>query len=120
MNDDQRGLMKQNLAPIVSFRPADCPEYSYRGEILKEHTDLPIWRQKPAVTAVVVFLALLGIILRAHTLAGYTHESLNGSDFPIFYAGGRLVGTPELYSAAALRAIELREAGWTQPAGFAW
>jgi hypothetical protein len=67
------------------------------------------------VTLTVLALVLCGIMLRVYYLARLTHEDLCGSDFPIFYAGGQLVGTPQLYSAAAVRAIELREAGCSQP-----
>jgi glycosyl transferase family 87 len=42
-------------------------------------------------------------------------SDLCGADFPIFYAGGQLAGTPALYSAAAVREIEMRTMGCTQP-----
>jgi Glycosyltransferase family 87 len=70
---------------------------------------------KRALTLTLVALAILGIALRARTFTGLGPEALCGADFPIFYAGGQLAGTPQLYSAAAVRAIELRETGCTQP-----
>jgi len=71
--------------------------------------------QKRIVVTIAVALALAGIFLRAYVLARLSQDDLCGSDFPIFYAGGQLAGSPELYSAAAVRRIELREAGCTQP-----
>ncbi len=73
----------------------------------------PLERRR--VLAAVVVLSLAGIALRARTLANLARDDMRGADFPIFYASGLLVGTPELYSAAAVRAIELREMGVTQP-----
>ena len=63
----------------------------------------------------VLGLALVGIGLRAFTLIGMPRSELCGADFPVFYAGGELAGTPRLYSAAAVREIEMRVMGCTQP-----
>jgi hypothetical protein len=62
-----------------------------------------------------IAVSLLGIGLRAYTVAGMPRTDLCGADFPIFYAGGLLAGTPQLYSAAAVREIEMRVMGCTQP-----
>ena len=62
---------------------------------------------------VLVILALAGVGLRAVTLAKLEPKELCGADFPVFYAGGLLLGTPELYSAPAAQAIQLREMGCT-------
>jgi hypothetical protein len=76
---------------------------------------MPKLTQKAWVTVAVLVLSAAGIGLRARTLANLGLQELCGWDFPIFYAGGRLAGTPQLYSADAIRAIEQREAGCSQP-----
>jgi len=67
------------------------------------------------ICAAVLAVSILGIALRARTLAALTPQDLCGSDFPIFYAGGKLVGTPDLYSAGAVRSIAIKEVGCLQP-----
>jgi len=60
-------------------------------------------------------IALAGIALRTVTLAKLDRAEQCGSDFAVFYAGGILLGTPELYSASAAQAIQTREMGCTSP-----
>jgi hypothetical protein len=69
---------------------------------------------KRPLTIGLLALAILGIALRAYTLSRLTRADLCGSDFPIFYAAGQLAGTPQLYSAAAVRSFELRETGCSE------
>jgi hypothetical protein len=59
--------------------------------------------------------SLIGIGLRAYFMAEMPRSALSGADFPVFYAGGRLAGTPELYSSQAVDEIQLREMGFNQP-----
>jgi hypothetical protein len=61
----------------------------------------------------IVGTALVGIAIQAWTLSTLGAQDLCGSDFAVFYAGGQLVGTPALYSAAAAQAIQKREMGCT-------
>jgi hypothetical protein len=60
-------------------------------------------------------MGLLGVALRIDYAIETPRSHLCGADFGVFYAGGRLVGTPELYSASAVRDIEMREMGCSQP-----
>lgn len=48
-------------------------------------------------------------------VANLKPAELCGSDFCVFYAGGQLAGTPELYSASAVQKIEVRELGCSSP-----
>lgn len=65
--------------------------------------------------ALVLFFAVFGIGAEAWKLARLKPQQLCGADFPVFYAGGLLAGTPELYSAAAAQAIQTRVMGCTTP-----
>jgi hypothetical protein len=55
----------------------------------------------------------VGILLGAWWLSHSRAETLCGSDFPVFRAGGELAGTDRLYTAAAAQAIQKRELGCT-------
>ena len=66
---------------------------------------------KDIVRLIVIGMALIGIVLRVIALAGMPASQLCGSDFGVFYAGGVLAGTPELYSPTAVQAIQTREMG---------
>ncbi len=63
------------------------------------------------LTLGLVLLAAIGIAARAYTLLGLRTNQLCGSDFPVFYAGGQLVGASSLYSPEAVQAIQQREMG---------
>ena len=63
------------------------------------------------LTVALVLLAAIGIAARAYALLGLGTDQLCGSDFPVFYAGGQLVGAPSLYSPEAVQAIQQREMG---------
>src|SRR4051812_21344215 len=63
----------------------------------------------------ILALAVAGIVMRMATMASLRTADLCGSDFAVFYAGGELLGTPELYSAKAAQAIQTREMGCTSP-----
>jgi hypothetical protein len=63
----------------------------------------------------IVGLAIIGIALRVVTVTNLKPAELCGSDFCVFYAGGQLAGTPELYSTSAIQKIELRELGCSTP-----
>ena len=65
--------------------------------------------------ALLVTLALAGIAARAVTMLRLPAVDLCGADFPVFYASGKLVGTPDLYTAAAVQRIQLREMACTTP-----
>jgi hypothetical protein len=68
----------------------------------------PDWR-----LVLIAGIALAGIALRAVIMAKLDRAELCGSDFAVFYAGGILLGTPDLYSAPAAQAIQTREMGCT-------
>jgi hypothetical protein len=70
-------------------------------------------RKRDLRLVLIAAIALAGIALRAVTLAKLDRAELCGSDFAVFYAGGILLGTPELYSASAAQAIQTRVMGCT-------
>ncbi len=59
--------------------------------------------------------AVVGIAFSGGIIVRLAPGELCGSDYAVFYAGGQLVGTPQLYSAAAAQAIQKREMGCTSP-----
>jgi hypothetical protein len=70
-------------------------------------------RKRPLQLAIVLAIALAGILLRAATWRGEQVPDLCGSDFPVFYAAGKLIGTPIFYSPQAVQEIQVREMGCT-------
>ena len=60
-----------------------------------------------------LLVATLGISIRLFHMKD--QSGLCGSDFPVFYAGGKLAGTPDLYSKAKVQAIHQQVAGCTNP-----
>src|SRR5258708_22131427 len=58
------------------------------------------------VNAAIAVLVLLGLF--GHIYAYRTHgdQFICGTDFPISWAGGKLVGTPDLYSPDAVKRIQ--------------
>jgi hypothetical protein len=63
------------------------------------------------LTGSLVAVALLAIGLRGYTLLHLPLEARCGSDFPVFYASGKLLGTPSLYSWKAMQDMEQRIMG---------
>jgi hypothetical protein len=65
------------------------------------------------VIAVLVVFGILG-----HVAAWRARPAIAacGNDFPVFYAGAKLLGTPQLYSPQAAQAIMQKEVGCTGPA----
>jgi hypothetical protein len=62
---------------------------------------------------IVAILIVLGIFGHDHAYLGRPSTAICGTDFPIFYAGAKLLGTGDLYSPAALQRIERQEIGCT-------
>ena len=61
----------------------------------------------------IAILIVLGILGHVHAYRGRPPNAICGTDFPIFYAGARLLGTSDLYSPAAVQRIQRREIGCT-------
>ena len=66
---------------------------------------------KKALTVALILFALVGIAARTYTLVHMDRHELCGADFPVFYGGGKLVGSPSLYSAKATQEIERSNMG---------
>jgi hypothetical protein len=60
---------------------------------------------------VIAALVVLGIIGHISAYRERPATAICGTDFPIFYAGAKLLGTPELYSPVALQRIQRQEIG---------
>ncbi len=60
------------------------------------------------LTLVLILLSIVGVATRAYTMARLERDQgwRCGTDFPVFYAGGQLVGSPLLYSWKAMQARE--------------
>jgi Glycosyltransferase family 87 len=65
------------------------------------------------LTVAIVVLILTGL---AWQIGGVRRTDFCAADFPAFYAGGQMVGTPELYSPEAIFAANVRDAGCAGPA----
>lgn len=63
------------------------------------------------LNALLWILAGIGIFLRVWSWAGWPREHFCVSDFPAFYAGAQLLGTPDLYRAEAAIAVQQRAVG---------
>jgi hypothetical protein len=59
-----------------------------------------------------ILVAAAGVAYTVYNLRHETPQDLRGIDFPVFYAGGELVGSPALYDPAAVRRIVQRETGY--------
>jgi hypothetical protein len=66
--------------------------------------------RKRLLAVALIVLAVIGITARIYTLLR-SEDRMCGSDFPVFYAGGQLIGSTQLYSPQAVQAIEQREMG---------
>jgi hypothetical protein len=64
---------------------------------------------------ILLVLAVVGILLRAPLLFTNSRVTQCGADFPVFYAGGRLATSPQLYSPEAVQDLQRRETGCTSP-----
>jgi Glycosyltransferase family 87 len=62
-------------------------------------------------------VAVIGLAARLWTLAHLEPGSICGNDFPPLYAGGKLAGTPDLYSPAVNQRVMQTAAGCTSQAG---
>jgi hypothetical protein len=70
-----------------------------------------ILRRQPILTGSLIAIAVVGIGLRFYTLLHDPPSALCGSDFPVFYASGQLLGSPSLYSWKAMQEMEHRLLG---------
>jgi hypothetical protein len=61
----------------------------------------------------IAVLIVLGILGHVHAYRGRSPNAICGTDFPIFYAGARLLGTADLYSPAAVQRLQKQEIGCT-------
>lgn len=64
---------------------------------------------------IVAILIVLGILGHVQAYRERPPAAICGTDFPIFYAGAKLLGAGDLYSPAALQRIERQEIGCTSP-----
>jgi hypothetical protein len=62
---------------------------------------------------IVAILIVLGILGHVHAYLGRAPSAICGTDFPIFYAGAKLLVTGDLYSVAAVQSVQRREIGCT-------
>lgn len=65
---------------------------------------------------IIAILVNVGILGHIAAWRSRPASAACGNDFPVFYAGAKLLGTPQLYSPAAVQAIVQREVGCTGPA----
>ena len=72
-----------------------------------------VLQKKRRVGYVLLALVVVGVLTRVVTFWRLDRHAICGADFPVFYAGGQLVGTADLYSPAAAQAIHKREVGCT-------
>jgi hypothetical protein len=71
----------------------------------------------PVKTNVVIaFLVIVAILGHVAAWRARPAVAACGADFPVFYAGAKLLGTPQLYSPQAAQAIMQKEVGCTGPA----
>jgi hypothetical protein len=59
-----------------------------------------------------ILIAAAGAAYTGYNLLHETRQELRGIDFPVFYAGGKLVGSPALYDPAQVKQEVLRETGY--------
>jgi len=64
----------------------------------------------------IAFLVIVAILGHVAAWRARPPVAACGTDFPVFYAGAKLLGTPQLYSPQAVQAIMLKEVGCTGPA----
>ena len=62
---------------------------------------------------IIAILIVLGIFGHVQAFRERPATAICGTDFPIFYAGAKLLGTGDLYSPAAVQRIQRREIGCT-------
>jgi hypothetical protein len=65
------------------------------------------------LTYVLAALAAAGVALRAPVLVAARNRANCGADFPVFYVAGKLAASAELYSPAAVQALESGTIGCT-------
>jgi hypothetical protein len=74
----------------------------------------PVRRIKEVRRAILVTVILAGVLLRAFIFANLPHDlTVCSTDFSALYAGGRLAGSPGLYSPPVVFATEKQAAGCT-------
>ena len=67
----------------------------------------------PRLTYALAALAVAGVALRAPVLVAARAAANCGADFPVFYVAGKLAASAELYSPAAVQALESSTIGCT-------
>lgn len=72
---------------------------------------------KRSVQVMLWLLAAAGLAARLWTLTHLPPDAICGNDFPPLYAGGRLVGTPGLYSPAVNQRLMQQVVGCSTEAG---
>lgn len=67
--------------------------------------------ERKLITGILLLAAAIGLAARVATLASIDRAAVCSADFPAFYAGAKLLGTSDLYSAGPALAIQQRDTG---------
>ena len=65
----------------------------------------------PVVNVAIAVLVVMGIAMHIEVFRDRPATAICGTDFPIFYGSAKLLGTPDLYSAAAVQRMQRQEIG---------